>query len=289
MLTKRGGRTLVGNLLWLPSSLIAWLLSGVWTTLLLVSMGPLLIFFPFERIQMWGWQPLMGHVVHFAFGRFRIEVDPRHSWERTVVFVQNHVSMLDGYIACRTIRAPLCGLENAAHLKLPGYGWMMRAANAIPVDKGAGRYARIAAAMKDRARRGISILTFPEGHRTLDGKVRPFRRGVFRMAHEAGLPIVPIAVRGAYRLLPKGAISARPATLEIYVAPPIETAGLTPDQLRELADRVHQVITAWVERREKRGDLCLQPFETQSPGEDSAASSSSCSSNTRPTMFGHMI
>ena len=239
----------------------AWLLSAVWTTAILVSIAPCLIFVPFERVQvLWG-HPMMGWVVNFAFGRFRVHEDPLYQRDRTVVFVQNHVSMLDGYIACGVIRTPLCGLENAAHLRVPGYGWMMRAANAIGVERGAGRYRKIASAMKERASRGISILTFPEGHRTLDGNVAPFRLGVFRMARDAGLPIVPVAVRGAFRLLPKGAITARPATLDVYIGPPIETAGLTDEQLPELADRVREVVAAWVERGEMRGELCLQPFE----------------------------
>jgi 1-acyl-sn-glycerol-3-phosphate acyltransferase len=263
MLTRRGGRTFLGSLFWLPISIVAWLGSFAWTVVLLLSMAPLLIFLPFHRIQLWWAHPMLGWPIHLTLSRYRITVDPRYDRSRTVVFVQNHVSMLDAFIACRGIRVPLCGLENAAHLKLPGYGWLLRGANAIPVDKGARSYKRIAEAMRERASRGISILTFPEGTRTLDGHVGSFRRGVFRMAIEAGLPIVPMAVRGAFRMLPKGAFTARPASLDVYMAPPIATADLTLDDLPELMARTHAVLEGWVERREMLGDLCGAPFREQ--------------------------
>jgi 1-acyl-sn-glycerol-3-phosphate acyltransferase len=260
LLTRRGGRTLIGSLLWLPFSLAAWVLSIVWMILLFISLLPLWAFRPFEKIQLLWAHPMLGWPVYFTFSRFRREEDPRYDRKRVVMFVQNHVSMFDGVIACASIRVPLCGLENAAHLKVPGYGWLLRGANAVPVEKGARRYVQLAEAIKERAARGISIVTFPEAHRTLDGKVQPFRRGVFRMARDAGIPIVPLGVRGAFRMLPKGALTMRPANLEVYVAPPIETEGLSDQQLVEVMDRAHQVLTAWVERREKLGDLCVEPI-----------------------------
>lgn len=209
---------------------------------------------------------MLGWPVYFTLSRKHVHVDPRYDKKRVVVFVQNHVSMMDGNIACGAVRVPMCGLENASHLKVPGYGWLLTAANAIPVERGAGRYRKIAEAFRERASRGVSILTFPEAHRTKDGKLQPFKRGVFTIARDAGLPIVPLAVRGAYRMLPKGAITCRPSKVEIYMAPPIETEGLTDAQIPELMERVSTVIEAWVERGEKLGDLCLQPFSTP-PGD----------------------
>jgi 1-acyl-sn-glycerol-3-phosphate acyltransferase len=177
------------------------------------------------------------------------------------VFVQNHVSMLDANIACGSIPVPLCGLENASHLHVPGYGWVLRMANAIPVRKGARRYEELAAAFRERASRGISVLAFPEAHRTRDGNVQPFKRGVFRMARDAGLPIVPVCTRGAFRMLPKGAITGRPSLIEVYIGPQVETEGLSDRQLEILAERMRETMQAWVDRREKRADLYLAPIE----------------------------
>ncbi len=179
--------------------------------------------------------------------------------------------MLDGCIGLSAIKVPMCGLENAAHLSLPGYGWLLRAANAIPVRKGPGKFAAIREAIRDRVARGISILTFPEAHRTETGKVRPFKRGVFRIARDAGLPIVPVAVRGAWRMLPKGAMTLRPALLDIYIGPPLATEGLSDKQLTIAMERIREVMIAWTERREMAGHLCTEPIEEPDEAAEPAA------------------
>jgi 1-acyl-sn-glycerol-3-phosphate acyltransferase len=254
-------RTRLGDLFWLPWSVVAWISTISWMLVLTVSSLPLMLFIRFERFQMVFHHPALGYSVWFALSRLKVHVDPGYDRRRVSVFVQNHVSMLDAVIACGAIRVPLCGLENASHLKVPGYGWLMRCANAIPVDRKKRTFRRdIEGALRERASRGISILTFPEAHRTTDGKLRPFKRGVFLMARDAGLPIVPISVRGAYRLLPKGAVSMRPTTIEVYIAPQIETKGLSDDQVVQLMERVRRVHEAWIERGEKLGHLCRQPF-----------------------------
>jgi len=220
---------------------------------------------PFERFQV-RLHRAAGLPLFFTFSRFRLQVSPAYDQRRVSMFVQNHVSMFDAHIALNATRVPLCGLENSAHLRVPGYGWLLRLANAIPVDRGAGRFTRVAHAVADRMRRGISVLVFPEAHRTRDGRVQPFKRGVFTIARDAGLPIVPLAVRGAFRLLPKGAITSRPSTIEVYMGPQIETKGLNDAQLGELITHVHGIIEAWVERREIREE----PFVPSARTEDAA-------------------
>jgi 1-acyl-sn-glycerol-3-phosphate acyltransferase len=123
----------------------------------------------------------------------------------------------------------------------------MRAANGIPVPRGAKRTEALVEATKERASRGISVLTFPEAHRTMDGRVRPFRRGAFVMAREAGLPIVPIGIRGMYHVLPKGSWVVNPGHLEIFMGRAYETQGLSDAELEALVEEVHRVIANWVE------------------------------------------
>jgi 1-acyl-sn-glycerol-3-phosphate acyltransferase len=256
-------RTWIGSALWLPWSLIAWVLSIGWLVTLTLACIPIAVFIPFERFQHRLPHAIMGMTTLFSFSPIRTHVDPRYRFDRVSVFTQNHVSMFDGIIAVGAIRVPLCGLENAAHLKVPGYGWLLRMANSIAVrpSNGGGRYREIARAFLERASRGINILTFPEGHRTLDGNLRAFKRGIFRIARDAGLPIVPIAVRGIHKVLPKGTIIIRPAPIEVYIAPQIQTEGLTDEQLPVLMERVRTVMEAWIERREQLGHLCLEPIE----------------------------
>jgi 1-acyl-sn-glycerol-3-phosphate acyltransferase len=266
MLTHRGGRTFVGSLLWLPWSIASWIATLACMTAVFLIGLPLFVFMPFERFQV-HLHRAAGLPLYFSFSRLRIQVAPGYDPKRVSMFTQNHVSMFDAHIALNTIRVPMCGLENSAHLRVPGYGWLLRLANAIPVDRGAGRFTRVAGAIADRMRRGISVLVFPEAHRTRDGHVQPFKRGVFTIARDAGLPIVPLAVRGAFRLLPKGAITSRPSLIDVYMGAQVETKGLNDAQLGELIAHVHGIIEAWVERRE----ILDAPFVPSKQSEASAA------------------
>lgn len=236
-----------------------WVWAVVWMTFLVLTSLPVTLVRPFEKFQTRWPMPQIGWMIYFTFTRMRVIHDRRYRHRKGVLFVQNHVSMFDGYIACHAIRVPLSGLENEAHLNIPGYGWMMRLANAVPVGKGQGRYVKIAELMRERVSRGISVLTFPEGHRTRDGKVHKFKRGVFQIARDAGIPIVPIGVRGMFEVLPKGAIMARPGLVEIYMGPEIDTTGLTDAQLDKLAERVREILSDWVEHRRECGELVFDP------------------------------
>ncbi len=173
---------------------------------------------------------------------------------RPSVFCFNHVNVLDAHTACATIPQPFVGLMLAWHFKIPGYGWMMKATHGIPVHKGAaGRTDELVTHAKARAAAGLSILVFPEGHRTLTGRVGSYRRGMFFMARAAGLPIVPVAVRGMYEVNRKGSFRIRPGAVEVHFGPQIETAGLDDDAITVLAARVQSAVADFVEGRDPSG------------------------------------
>ncbi len=191
-----------------------------------------------------------GMAVCLKFTLCEVEVihDPDFDPERRSMFCQNHVNLMDAHVACHTIPHAFCGLMNAWQFKIPFYGWIMRLADGIPVSSGgANRYREVAAAARDRAAKGISILVFPEAHRTLDGKVHEFKKGVFLMAREAGLPVVPLATRGMYELNRKGTWLFTPTKITIYVGAQIETAGLSTDELRKVISRTEQIIRDFAE------------------------------------------
>lgn len=224
-----------------------WLVALVWMSsaaALALLLTPLV---PFKRSHPYLGAPAMAACVRLTLSRLRVTYDPEFDPERRSVFCQNHVSVLDGHVACGVIPHAFCGLMNHTHFRIPGYGWIMRLARGIPVyPRASGRTAEISEAARERAAYGLSILTFPEAHRTLDGDVREFRRGVFFMARDAGLPVVPVAVRGLYAINRKGSWLFRPGTVDVYVGPQIETEGLSDEQVAELAKRVQGVIDTYV-------------------------------------------
>jgi 1-acyl-sn-glycerol-3-phosphate acyltransferase len=85
---------------------------------------------------------------------------------------------------------------------------------------------------------------FPEGTRTRDGQLGPFKKGGFHLAMEAGVPIVPIALRGTRALMPRGSLRVKSGEVFVTIGPPISTSGLTIDDRPALIERVRDAIAA---------------------------------------------
>lgn len=224
----------------------AWMLVGATLTLLLLVVGV-----PYPRVHGWVTAPLFVHVVRvFAMVRLRIHYHAGFDPERRSVYAQNHVNLMDGHLASAVIPHAFSGLMNAWQFYIPIYGWLMWLSKGIGVHRN-GRerlMAELTAAALERKRIGMSILTFPEGHRTPDGRVHPFRRGVFMMARNAGIPMVPIAVRGFFEVNRKGSFLIHPwRTVDVYVGPQFETTGLDDAAVAQLANDLHAVVAHGVE------------------------------------------
>jgi 1-acyl-sn-glycerol-3-phosphate acyltransferase len=143
------------------------------------------------------------------------------------------------------------GIELETHFEYPFYGWFMKARGTIPVPKDRqGALEALRHAVRSEIDSGHSILGFPEGHRTLTGHVGRFHDGVFRIAIELGVPIVPVAVTGLYDVLHKGSLIIRPGNeIIVYVEEPIATDGMTTEDVPALRDRVRDPISARVDAR----------------------------------------
>lgn len=204
--------------------------------------------FPYHKVHNGFMRPLFGSTVKFTGARFHVERLAGFDPQRPSLYCQNHVNIMDGHLASYVIQHAFCGMMEAHHFKIPGYGWIMRLAKGIPVyPRASGRTAEITEAARERIAQRLSILCFPEAHRTLDGKVRPFKRGVFFMARDAGIPIVPLAVRGFYDVARKGSWLLRSGDVHVQLGPQIETAGLSDDEVIQLAELVQERIARFVE------------------------------------------
>ncbi len=189
----------------------------------------------------------VGTLIPITGSNLKVTYDPGFDADRPSVYCQNHISMLDASVACQVIPRPFCGLMNHWHFRIPGYGWIMKATKGIPVfPRASGRTAEITDAARERVEQGVSILVFPEAHRTLDGTPREFRRGVFFMARDAGVPVVPLAVRGLYDINRKGQLGFTPGEIEVYVGPQVGVEGLDDDAIAEVAARMTAFAQKWV-------------------------------------------
>lgn len=190
----------------------------------------------------------LGGVVPITGSQLSVEFHPGFDPERRGVFCQNHVNVFDGHVAAASLPHAFVGLMEAWHFKIPAYGWLMNIAESIPVPaKRTGRTKEMADALQDRVGKGLSLLVFPEAHRTRDGHVARYKRGVFFMARDAGVPVVPVGVRGAYEVNRKGDWKFTPGHIRVFVGPQFETAGLSDDEVGRLSRRFQRMTAAYVE------------------------------------------
>lgn len=188
----------------------------------------------------------LRHVVH-------PEVDPA----RPYMFVQNHVNMLDHCTVYNATPHFKQGIELASHFEIPVYGWFMKQRGTIPVhrDGSRERYTTLVKSIRAEVHKGHSILVFPEGTRTLNGRVGPFHSGLLRIAHSLDLPIVPVAVTGMFEVMRKGEPYIHPGRhVTVYVERPVEPRSFAKHQLPQLVEQVRRTISERVDAYyEERG------------------------------------
>jgi 1-acyl-sn-glycerol-3-phosphate acyltransferase len=235
-----------------PLSALVW---ASWVAIVIAWTPAVLLFrlasMPFDRSRR-----AVGRLFHAAavvagkvnpFWRFRIDgaeaLDPR----RPRVFVANHSSFTDIFLVVR-LPWEMKWLAKKSIFAIPLLGWLLRAAGDVPVVRGDKASARAAMEkMRRHLDRGVSVILFPEGTRSADGTLGEFRDGAFRLAIEAGVDVVPLAIAGAGESLPKRSFVFRPATATLRVLPPVPTAGLSPENARELGADVRSRIAAALE------------------------------------------
>lgn len=162
---------------------------------------------------------------------------------RPYVVVSNHQSLADiPFIS--TLPWEMKWFAKAELFNIPVLGWLMRLGGDIPVDRHDRR--RAAQALIHAAqflRNRCSVIIFPEGTRSLDGRVGSFNDGAFLLAVREGLPILPIAIDGSGDCLPKNTwLFGQPRTVQLAVLPAVPTAGLSPKSVGELRDQIRQQI-----------------------------------------------
>jgi 1-acyl-sn-glycerol-3-phosphate acyltransferase len=207
----------------------------------------------------------VAHVALNGLWRFRTSGVRVTKPRRPYVVVSNHESYADIFLISH-LPWEMKWLSKDTIFKIPVMGWMMRMAGDVPVVRGK-RDSVLAAltACRDRLRKRASVMIFPEGTRSRTAELLPFRDGAFRLAVEEQVPILPLAVAGTRRAMAKGTFQFRPTTAEVRVLPPIETAGLTLDDLPALKERVRSTIDA--ARHELQRELGLSAADLTDEGE----------------------
>lgn len=143
------------------------------------------------------------------------------------VFLANHVSHIEIWVLLARLPGSVRFIYKRELEKVPVFGRAIVATGHIPIDrqKPSSAFAAYDAAAKD-IRAGTSAIVFPEGTRSNDGRLMPLKKGPFVLAIAAQVPVVPVAVLGAFESMPKGSISPKPVPITIRIGKPIPTTGL---------------------------------------------------------------
>jgi 1-acyl-sn-glycerol-3-phosphate acyltransferase len=160
-----------------------------------------------------------------------------------VVYMPNHQSNADILALFAGLPGQFRWLAKEELFRIPLFGYAMHRTGYIPIDRSDRRKAM--QSMVEAARRiaeGASVVVFPEGTRSPDGHLLPFKKGGFLLAIEAQAPIVPVAIHGSRAVVPKGRWSLRGGTIRVSIFPPVPTAGLSAAARDALMERVRTPI-----------------------------------------------
>ncbi|HVA16138.1 MAG TPA: lysophospholipid acyltransferase family protein [Candidatus Dormibacteraeota bacterium] len=167
------------------------------------------------------------------------------------IFAANHVSNLDPPAALIAIPRRISFLAKREVFNVPIVGTALRLGKIVPVDR-SDRDAAIASI--DQAvqyvNEGISFVVFPEGTRSKDGQLKPFKKGTFVMAIQGRVPVVPVSILGSRERMPKGTLATIPGEILLRFAPAIDSAAYTMEQRDLLLARVQEAVAEGLSRRQ---------------------------------------
>jgi len=221
----------------------------------LIFLFPVSLFFsilafgsiPFDKKgDFFRWCPWMwSRCILWTFGiKVNVKGFENIDLNQPYIFVSNHASMAD----IPTVLVALNGRVNIIFKKeltwVPIWGWALRYGPFIMIDRSNPRNAMVSIERAAQTiRSGQSVILFPEGTRTNDGKLQSFKRGAFTLAAKSGVPVVPMIINNTFGIMPKGSLKVKSADIAVILEKPIPVDGLEDktDELK-LMDQVHKAI-----------------------------------------------
>lgn len=193
--------------------------------------------------QAWAKAMLAATGARVAYGG--LEHAARH---RSCIFAVNHASNLDIWAVLPQLPRQTKFVAKESLFKWPFFGWAMKRCGFIPIDRTRRQSAiqslRLAAS---RIQAGRSVIVFPEGTRSKDGTLQPFKKGPFHLALAAGVPVVPVAISGSWDVLRPGDWRVHPGPVSVDFLPPIEVGEFQPGGHLALLERTHAAIAEALE------------------------------------------
>lgn len=193
----------------------------------------------------WLQRAFCRRIIFFAGAKIRVVRSPGFDRQRTSFFISNHVNLFDPFALYCAIPQFVRGWELESHFEIPVYGWLMKRFGnvAVPDVRRSSDLKRMWRMTRDAINGGTSLIVFPEGKRTRDGRVDEFQDGAFRLAQQLEIPIVPVSIVGSFQHHRTGHWMFWPATITIHLHDAIETSAMTKEDVPELRKRVRHIVS----------------------------------------------
>lgn len=186
----------------------------------------------------WGQSILFASRIHVTVKGFS-NIDP----DKPYIFMPNHMSNFDIPVLLAHLKVQFRWLAKAELFRIPLFGFAMKRAGYISIDRSNRKSAFESLARAAQIiRNGRSVLIFPEGTRSKDQSIKPFKKGGFVLAVESGVPIVPVIIHGTWRIMSKNGLMIRPGDVTVEILEPIETGNYSRATKDELLERVRGVM-----------------------------------------------
>ena len=211
---------------------------------------------------------LWARILLFAAGvKVQVEGLDNINLDEAYVFAANHQSQFDIFTLLGHLPTQFRWLAKKELFRIPIFGAAMKGAGYIPIDRSNRKEAfKSIDLAATRVQKGTSVVIFPEGTRSLDGKLQSFKKGGFHLAIKSKRPIVPVSISGAFSILPKKGFRVRPQLVKVHVGEPLPTKDITPQNRNWLISEIRRRIQEKLPPEEKGQPepLGSQPLETDS-------------------------
>lgn len=196
--------------------------------------------------KFWGFYPakIWSRIV-CAISLIGIKVEGRENLEKgkSYVFVANHQGAFDIFLIYGYLNQPFKWVMKSSLRNIPLVGKACDSAGHIFISRSNPK--SIQKSMEEAKRRlngGVSVVIFPEGSRSEDGKLGRFKRGAFQVAVDLNIPIVPLTINGSYKILSKSSLLINPGKLKLTIHPAIEPNSETGHDITEVTEKCHSTI-----------------------------------------------
>ncbi|MBU0730724.1 MAG: 1-acyl-sn-glycerol-3-phosphate acyltransferase [Proteobacteria bacterium] len=186
----------------------------------------------------------MGRIVTWLSGvDVTIEGEEKLDPQKPYIFAANHQSQFDIFTLQGHLKHDFRWLAKKELFDVPVFGIAMRYGGYVSIDRSRGRAAmKSLAEAAQRIADGTSVIIFPEGTRSKDGKLQPFKSGGMTLAIKSGVQLVPVAIIGTHEILPKGRLLVKPGKVLVRVGEPMETGNYSLKERQELAEKLHDKV-----------------------------------------------